>query len=154
VHESVYDTSAEDLKNDLNKIENGTFSKPLGRLISRAGKPELGARLRSLCRKLTLEKGYFALHADKLSYLVYDLQFYLYTKSNELTQKRQYLTAYPKLIALAESEFTTGGYALEFVEEWLDKRLAKGEIVTRRSGKIEFSQEFLEKLKRKLGRFK
>ncbi|MHC4176130.1 MAG: SMI1/KNR4 family protein, partial [Planctomycetota bacterium] len=51
VNESVYDTSVEDLKNDLKKIESGSFSTLLSRLISSSREPDFGPIIRSTCRK-------------------------------------------------------------------------------------------------------
>ncbi|MGO8745479.1 MAG: SMI1/KNR4 family protein [Thermoguttaceae bacterium] len=151
VNESVYDTSAEDLKNALNKIDSGSFSSLLTQLISNSGDPAWGTRIRSLCRKLTIEKGYFALHADELSLLVYDLLFYLYTMSNKVTDKEEFLKVYPNMIAFGDGEFTIGGYGPGFIENWITNRLKQGEIVTGPSGGLVFNDEFLQEF---IGRLK
>ena len=148
VSHSVYDTSAEDLKNDLKKIETGSFSTLLTRLISDSAEPRFGVLLRNLCRKLTVQKGYFALHADELSHLVYDVLFYLYTKSNPLNNKDSYLKIYPDLIAFGDGEFTTGGYAPGFIQDWITDRISQGKIVTNDSGLMVFSSGFVQEFKR------
>ena len=152
VNDSVYDTSAEDLKNDLVKIEKGSFSTLLAGLISLC-EPDFGPIIRNICRKLTIDKGCFALHADELSQLVYDIQFYLFTKSRGLTDKEVFLKAYPDMIVFGDGEFTTGGYAPDFITDWIKGRLAKGEIISTRTGTLRFSNEFLEAFIPKLREF-
>src|SRR5262249_26067346 len=127
VNESVYDRSAENLKDDLRRIESGSFSTLLTRLLSSIDEPDFGPILRNICRTLTVEKGYFALHADELSRLVYDTEFYLFTRSDGPCDKDAFLGIYRSLIALGDGEFTTGGYGPDFVESWLADRLSQGE---------------------------
>jgi hypothetical protein len=153
VNESVYDTSASDLKNDLAKIDKGSFSTPLARLISGCSELDFGPILRNVCRKLTMDKGCFALDADELSRLVYDIQFYLSSVSNRLKSKAAFLEEYPTIIALGDGEFCTGGYALDFVDDWLIDRLSRGEIISTPAGLLVFSNEFLRALRRKLREF-
>jgi len=153
VNDSVYDTSEEDLKNALKKIDNGSFSSLLTGLVSSSGDPSYGTRIRNLCRKLTSQKGHFALHADELSLLVYDLLFYLYTMSNKLIDKEEYLKVYPNMIAFGDGEFSTRGYAPGFIQNWITKRLTQGKIVKARSGELVFSMEFLHEFKQKLRDF-
>jgi len=147
VNESVYDTSAEDLKKDLDKIEKGSFSTLLASLISRPGEREFGPILRNVCRKLAIAKGYFGLHADEMSQLVYDIQFYLYTTSKLVRSEEAFLKVYPDMIALGGGEFTTGGYGPDFVESWITQHLSKGEIITTPEGTLAFSDEFLQAFK-------
>lgn len=153
VNESVYDTSADDLKNALNKIDSGSFSSLLTQLISNSGDPAWGTRIRSLCRKLTKEKGHFDLHADDLSLLVYDLLFYLYTMSNKVTDKAEYLEVYEVMVAFGDGEFTTGGYGPDFIEDWITNRLKHGEIVMGPSGGLVFSDKFLGEFNQKIKHF-
>lgn len=153
VNRSVYDTSEDDLKNSLKNIEKGSFSTLLARLVSSSGEPRLGKLVRNICRTLTVEKGYFALHADELSVLVYDVLFYLYTMSNDLTDKDDYLKAYPDMIALGDGTFGTGGYAPDFILDWITNRILQGQVVTNSSGSLVFSNDFLQELKHKLRAF-
>ena len=122
---------------------SSAFSSLLTQLISNSGDPAWGTRIRNLCRKLTNQKGYFALHADELSVLVYDIQFYLYTLSNKIISKDEYLKVYPGMIAFGGSDFSTGGYGPDFVKNWINNRLKQGEIVTGQSSGLVFSDEFL-----------
>jgi hypothetical protein len=153
VNKSVYDTSKEDLKNDLLKVDKGSFSTLLEGLISRCSEPGFGTIIRNVCRRLTTDKGYFALHADEISRLMYDIQFYLWTTSNRLTSKEEFLEVYPKMIALGDGEFTTGGYGPGFVEKWLEGRLSRGEIISTPSGTLTFSDGFKQAFTRKLHEF-
>lgn len=130
VNDSVYDTSAEDLKKSLEKIESGAFSNLLSELIAKFGEPGVAIAIRKTCRDLTLEKGYFALHADEQSHLIYDIQFLLYTSAHSTNDIKQYFDDYSKMIALvSEGEFTTGGYAPAWIEEWYQKRRSDGDII-------------------------
>jgi len=81
------------------------------------------------------EKRCFALHADPLSWLLYDLQFWLYQRRHGVERRDHYLAAYPQLIAFGEG-FATGGYAPGFVEDWFDARSAAGQLVQGRAGLV------------------
>lgn len=153
VNESVYDTSADDLKIALEKVNTGSFSSPLTKLISSSDDPTYGTRLRNVCRRLTNQKGHFALHADELSLLVYDLLFYLYTMSNKVTDEKEYLKVYPQLIVFGDGGFKTGGYGPAFVKDWINNRLEQGKIVKGRSGELTFSDECLHEFHEKLKLF-
>jgi hypothetical protein len=153
VHESVYDTSAEDLKKDLAAIDRGSFSKLLAALIAKCREADFGPIIRNVCRKLATEKGYFALHADEKSYLMYDIQFYLYTHSRPVKTEPGFLKAYPNMIAMSGGEFTTGGYAPDFVKEWLAKRRAHGDIVVTPAGTLAYSKSFLKTFRARLREF-
>ncbi|MFO0551635.1 MAG: SMI1/KNR4 family protein [Polyangiaceae bacterium] len=150
VNESVYDTSAADLAAALDKIDNGSFSTRLSQLLEASGRPELGPTVRRVCRALTEEKGYFALHSDEASMFVYDIQFYLVTTSEKVKNESAYLEAYPQILALGDGAFGTGGYAPNFVAEWLKKRLAQGQIVKSSSGELSFSEAYADAIQAKL----
>lgn len=102
---SVYDTSAADLKRDLAAIDAAPFSPLLAELIGKCEEADFGSIIRSLCRSITIEKGYFALHADEKSYLMYDIQFYLYANAFPEISPEEFLRVYPRIIALADGEF-------------------------------------------------
>ena len=57
VNESVYDTSEEDLKNDLQKIDNGSFSSLLTQLISSYRRSDLWHTDTQLCAGRDQSKG-------------------------------------------------------------------------------------------------
>lgn len=151
VHESVYDTSAEDLKKSLAAIDTGSFSTLLRQLISKCRETDFGPIVRKVCRELALEKGYFALHADEKSYLLYDIQFYLYAKSHRVKGDQEYLQAYPEMIVFGDGEVTTGGYAPDFIQDWVAKRRAAGDIVADATGRLGFSKSFAKGFWKRLG---
>lgn len=153
VNDSVYDTSAEDLKANLKVIATGRFSTALSALLAAAGQPDSGPTLRAICHKLAVEKGYFGLHSDELSLLVYDLLFYLSAASGVVRSREEYLRTYPDLIALGDGEFTTGGYDPEFVKGWLDDRIKSGAIVGVEAGSLRFSDAYQQTLTRRLAEF-
>ncbi|MBN2287337.1 MAG: hypothetical protein JXI43_12875, partial [Tissierellales bacterium] len=85
---------------------------------------------------------YFALHEDELSYLVYDIQFYLYTNKERVRSTTEYLKIYPSIIAFGNGEFSTGGYGPSFVENWLKKRISHNQISEKPSRGLIFSKDF------------
>jgi len=150
VNEEVYDTSAEDLQRDLDRVQHGAFSPLLTQLIARQPSPNFGVIIRTICHQLTTEKGFFALHADELSMLLYDVQFLLYSQAHTVSSKAEYLTAYPTILALVDGEFSTGGYAPGFIEDWFDKHYAEGQIVAGSSGRLTFSAAYERDLRQRL----
>jgi hypothetical protein len=139
VNEEEYDTSAEDLEQDLHRVQNGPFSPLLTELLAQQPATAFGPIIRTICHRLTVEKGFFALHADALSTLLYDAQFLLYSLARPVRSKAEYLKIYPNIIALAGGEFSTGGYAPGFIEDWFDKRSAEGKIVANSLGHLAFT---------------
>lgn len=125
--ERVYDTSAEDLKAALRAIEHGRFSTTLSPLLT--GDSE--QVLRRLLGALATEKGYFALHNDPRSYLVYDLLFSLFSAAHSVREPEAFLAAYPELLPFGDGEVKTGGYAPRFLEDWMETRLIGGDIIER-----------------------
>ena len=150
VNESVYATPAEDLKArsaealkaSLRMIATGRFSTALTALLVAAGQPDLGPTLRAICHKLAVEKGFFHLHDDELSLLVYDLLFHLTATSGVIAGREEYLKGYPDLLVFGDGEFTTGGYAPDFVKGWLDDRIQRREIVGVSAGSLRFSDAY------------
>lgn len=144
VNADVYDTSEEDLKEALNNIQKGSFSKKLNNLI-RKEEVNIAPIIRAICKKIALEKGYFAFHQDKLSYLMYDIQFWLFSKHKKFKSIDVYLKEYPTMIAMGGT-FSTGGYAPGFIEEWLDKRIDDGMVEKNDLQEIIFTKEKIEEL--------
>lgn len=147
VNSEVYDTN--DVGEALAIVDSGTFSTRLAALLEASGRPEIGPILRRVCRELTEAKGYFALHADAASHFVYDMLFLLVSTSEAVKSQKAYLEAYPEMLALGDGGFTTGGYAPGFVEDWLKKRIARGQIVKSR-GRLSFSEAYTKTMQRKL----
>lgn len=149
VGEEQYDTSEEDKEVALNKVANGKFSPLLEELCSAVTEVEqVEQKIRNICTRIVEEKGHFNFHADKLSYDMYDVQFWLYTKSYPDTSYDQYVAAYQNIIAFG-GEFGQGGYAPSFVTDWLDHRIKEGRIV-QDHGIIRFTDSYTEKVIKKL----
>lgn len=105
--------------------------------------------MRALGRQIVDEKGFFALHADERSHLIYGLMFWLYSS---LCTARSYeaFVHYPKTspsyaspcyalmipfsLVAAPYSFTTNGYAEGFLREWWDTWVARGDIVEMAEG--------------------
>ena len=154
VDESVYDPSQEDLERDLERvlkiIETGKFSTLLTNLILASGEPKFEPLVRNACRRMTIEMGHFSPCTDEHSLLFFDLQFYLYSLSNKVTDAKAYFKVYPDMIACSGAEFTSGGYSTKWVEEWLTDRLSSGKIVTTAEGNLQFSDQFQKQILSKL----
>jgi len=128
VNDEVYDTSAEDKQADLDMARHGAFSVTLADLCTRVDSAlNIEQAIREIARQIVEEKGFFALHADERSYLLYDIQFWLYTNAHPQVTQADYLKAYPDIIAFG-GQFSTGGYAPAFIEDWLKARIDRGDI--------------------------
>jgi hypothetical protein len=151
VNESVYDTSAEDLKMAHYKVEHGKFSTVLTELCYNfIQHTDIEKVIRNISKEVVMQKGHFSLHADELSYLLYDIQFWLYSNSRSVRNKEQFLTDYPNIMTLTkDGEFTMNGYAPDFVKDWIEERLKSGAI---KSGlfKLKLSDTHKQKLIQKL----
>ncbi|MEF3354110.1 SMI1/KNR4 family protein [Paenibacillus sp. GYB006] len=149
VSEEEYDTSEEDKQHDVDKVMHGKFSPLLEELCSRVTEVEqMEQKIRSICARIVEEKGRFTFHVDELSYAMYDVQFWLYTKSYPNTSRDQYVSAYQNIIAFG-GEFGQGGYAPSFVTDWLDHRIKEGRIV-QDDGILRVTDSFAEKIMKQL----
>ncbi|MCR8842443.1 SMI1/KNR4 family protein [Paenibacillus sp. SC116] len=145
VNEEEYDTSEEDKEADLYRVSNGKFSPLLEELCTKVTEVDhIDQKIRRICTQIVEEKGHFSFHADELSYLMYDIQFWLYTKSYPDTDREQYLAVYEKMIAFG-GEFGQGGYAPGWITEWLDRREQEGQII-QENGRLRFTEQFSEEL--------
>ncbi|MEY9977287.1 Imm51 family immunity protein [Lysinibacillus sp. RC79] len=145
VNEEVFDTSEQDKLDDLDMVKHVPFSPLLQSLCEKAGEGNrIEAVIRGICTQIVEDKGYFALHADEISMLMYDIQFWLYTGANSKVTQAQYLADYKNIIALAQG-FSTGGYAPDFVSSWLNERIEQGEIVSQ-EGILSFTADKLASL--------
>ena len=138
VHSDVYEIPAaeESYKKDLNKISTGKFTPLLQDLCGQfSAYKQIDQIIRKISYAILLEKGYFSLHADDLSYLLYDIQFWLYTCANEVKSKADYLKVYPTIMTL-EGEFNCGGYSANFVQDWITLRLKSGDIIQSKNGLV------------------
>ena len=133
VNEEVFDTLEEDERKELEKVRTAAFSPLLSDLCSKCDNPVDTERwIRKVSEEIVTDKGFFALHADTRSYMLYDIQLWLYTNVYPDTTEEDYLSAYKKIIAL-DGEFSTGGYAPDFITDWLTRRKESG-IITCNNG--------------------
>lgn len=125
---------------ELHKVNTGSFSPLLTELCAAVTEVEdIEQRLRAVAARIVEEKGHFALHADELSLLMYDVQFLLYTRVHPNPTRDQYLEAYRDIIAFAPG-FGTGGYAEAFITDWLEDRNWQG-IILRDQGKLRLADQ-------------
>lgn len=147
VNESVYDTTEADLKKDLEKIEHGKFSTVLTGLCNNFTQlPSIGKVVRNISKEITTKKGHFSLHADELSYLLYDIQFWLYSNTRTVNNQTQFINDYSTIIALPlDGEFTTNGYAPSFIDDWFADRL-HNKFIVMEMFKFNLTEEYKQKL--------
>lgn len=152
VDESVYDTSEQDRLAALAMVRDGSFSPILLRAFREVADvlPDADRRMRALGEAVVRDKGFFALHADTCSRLMYDYLFWLFTSFNRVGSFERYIRTpaqYERSYALPDYElmiifglvseqydFRTGGYAPGFLEEWWNSRVASGRIVETADG--------------------
>ncbi len=147
LNDDVFDTSEEDLENSLKMISEGRLSSLLQSLINGIPEYDFESAIRGICKELSIQKGYFALHADELSYLMYDIQFFLLSTVNKVKSKEDYFNKYPSMIAFGDGEFSTGGYAPDFIKDWMSERQSKKQIIKKGLlGSLKFSDEFTKQL--------
>ncbi|MCW4455138.1 SMI1/KNR4 family protein [Flavobacterium sp. MXW15] len=148
VPEDAYDTSLDDYEDGLLAVTRGAFSPALAPLLEDFGPlPRIAEAMRAQALRILEEKRHFLLHGDPGSWLMYDLQFWVYQRRHRVEGCEDYLRdeAYPALVAMADTGFSTGGHAPGFVADWFDARLAAGELV-RGEGGIAFSAAHEAKL--------
>ncbi len=151
VSEEVFDTSEEDMQDDLEKVATDKFSDDLANLCHEyAEVSDVEEKIRTICTQIVNEKGHFSLHADELSMLMYDILFILYTNSKPVFRD-EYLENYSKLIVFG-GEFSTGGYAPCFIADWLDNRI-KLQMIVEEAGKYHMTKESRLKIIEKMNEF-
>ncbi len=132
VNEDTYAEDPEETAADeLVSVQEKPFGSLLQSLCDAFPDDTLPDSIRVLATKIVKEKGFFALHADQLSHLMYDVQFLLYSHSHVVKSEQDYTDAkegYRAIIALANG-FSTGGYAPGFVSDWMKEARQEGRIV-------------------------
>ena len=152
---------AEALEADLTVVRDGSFSP----IIRRAGDSELESQVRALGERIVRAKGFFALHADGDSWLMYDAMFLFYSRlataasfddfARRPTDQVDYeRPCYELMIPFSLHEveiygFRTGGFAIGFLEDWWTARLASGALVAVDGG-FRFDPDFEVQLRRVL----
>ncbi|MFE4712296.1 SMI1/KNR4 family protein [Paenibacillus sp. NPDC056722] len=143
VNDDVYDTSEADKEEALRRVSHGKFSTLLTELCGNVNETEdIEGQIRVVCTRVVEDKGHFSFHADELSILMYDVQFWLYTKTYPNTSQEEYLQVYDKMIAFG-GEFGQNGYAPGWITDWLDQRIQQG-MITERSGALSFTEQAIE----------
>lgn len=145
VSSDVYDTSEQELIDTLETFRTGQFSDILQEYFKKDISTNFDKILRNLFKELTTQKGYFALHGDELSYVAYDIQFYLLSINKDLKSREEFENDYPHMVAMGNNEISTGGYASFFLD-WFDERLNSGQIIKSAFGILTFSDEYKQQL--------
>jgi hypothetical protein len=143
VTEDEFDTAEEDRREAVRTVERGTLSPIVSRALGLA-LPDGERLLRALGRRIVDEKGFFSLHADESSRLMYRFVFWLYSQLATASSFEDFLRydkadpsydrpCYELMIVFslvsAPYGFSTGGYAEGFVRDWWDDEVAGGSIV-------------------------
>ncbi len=152
VNESVYDDSDQELADALQSFKTGRFSDILQQYLEKEKAVDFDKVLRNLFTELTKEKGYFALHEDPLSYLAYDIQFYLLSRNEKIDSKDVFVEGYVPMVALGNNEISTGGYA-DFFEDWFDIRVENKQITKGSSGGFEFTEDHRKQIFEEISRY-
>jgi len=131
VHESRYDDDPEEVKREAKALVlHAPFNGQLQALCAAWADAAMPAIIRRLAGAIVDDKGYFSLHADDKSHLMYDLQFLLLSHRDTFASQAAYLQAYPGIIAMAGvGHFGTGGWAPSFVEAWFKARAEANQLV-------------------------
>ncbi|MDQ0229084.1 hypothetical protein J2S19_000334 [Metabacillus malikii] len=148
VHDDVFSNHEEEKTATFHMVNTAAFSTELMNLLSKQSDiRDLETKLRKLCKGIVEEKGYFALHSDRKSLLLYDLQFWLYSSYYDEITAERFLDTYPKFIAMPSEEevVSSGGYAPDFVRDWLKQRMEEGAIV-----EVGYYIQFTEREKNRL----
>lgn len=133
VEETELTTPEADRAYEIAMVEEGTFSPLLIKICRNCGVPQAEQWIRSVARQVVEEKNLFALHEDALSWLMYDLQYMLYSFAFPKASVKQYLHDYPLILA-EDGQFTTNGYVPAFVADWMESRLKEGKL--KQAGKM------------------
>lgn len=120
-------SSENDKESEMQMVEEGDFSPLLIKICRNCGIPQAEQWIRSVARHIVSEKNYFALHEDSLSWLMYDLEYMLYSFAFPKASVKQYLHDYPLILA-EDGIFTTNGYAPAFVSDWMEARIKEGTL--------------------------
>ncbi len=151
VNDAVYEDELLLFNADI--FETADFSTPLRKLIAKEKSIDFDKVLRKLLADIVAEKKYFVLHDDFLSRLCYDIQFYLLSRHQKLQSREKFLKVYPLLIAFSDTAIGTGGYALDFIEEWFDNRIARKEIRKPFFGGLQFSEDYKKQFLEAIARY-
>lgn len=141
--EEFEETNEAVLGRNLDIALNKPLSNMLLEMCNKCGNVDVyGYWIRDIACNIVSDKGYFGLHNDENSYLLYDIQIYLYINSFGAVSREDFLKEYSKIIALA-SGFSTDGYSEAFVTDYIDERIKSGYLEVK-EGKLHISNKFKE----------
>ncbi|MFS2125902.1 SMI1/KNR4 family protein [Pseudomonas sp. Pseusp97] len=166
VSEDEFNDDAETFEADLATVQRGTLSPILRRALDAAAAelPDGERYIRRLAERIVRAKGFFAIHADPDSQLMYDAMFWLFSQlklaesyedfhdcSREQSDYRRpcYTLMLTTRYVADLYGFCTGGYAPGFLRDWWDARLAAGSIVHGEGG-YRFEADYAARLVRTL----
>ncbi|MCW7471830.1 SMI1/KNR4 family protein [Leptospira kanakyensis] len=148
--EENFDTSEEDLRKDREKILNGDFSSILQKLVNE----NQDFDFERIIRKLALDKSFvsstFAFHSDEISHFIYDILFLLYTRKYKVKDIEDFTKIYETVIAFSDGEFSTQGYAPDFIIGWMKEKIQKKEMNKRFLSGYKFNINYQNKLINKI----
>ncbi|WP_344125553.1 hypothetical protein, partial [Luedemannella flava] len=129
---------------DLDRVRHGSLSPVLRDALDAANLTDGETLVRRLGERIVRDKGYFALHADPHSRLMYDAMFWLHSHLRTPTSYEDFVhlpagqvdygrPCYLIMIATSLADhpygFCTGGYAEGFLRDWWNDRTASDAIV-------------------------
>ncbi|WP_344133026.1 hypothetical protein, partial [Luedemannella flava] len=136
---------------DLDRVRQGSLSPVLRDALDAANLADGETLVRRLGERILRDKGYFALHADPHSRLMYDAMFWLHSHLRTPTSYEDFVhlpagqvdygrPCYLIMIATSLANhpygFCTGGYAEGFLRDWWNDRTASGTNDRTASGTI------------------
>ena len=162
----VSDSEEEALEVDLLTVQRGTLSPVLSCALKATSEelPNGERAIRFLAERIVRAKGFFALHADPDSHLMYDSMFMLYshlklaasyedfihpTEQQTDYERPCYLLMLTTSLDNADYGFCTDGYAEGFLRDWWDARLGAGKIVPVDGG-YRFETDYARQLLREM----
>lgn len=145
VNSVVYDTSEQDLINTLETFKTGNFSGILQEYFKKDTSINFDRILRNLFTEITTQKGFFGLHADELSHLAYDIQFYLLSINKNIKSREQFQKEYLPMVALGNNEITIGGYTDYFLS-WFDQKVNSKQITKKLFRGFSFTDSYKRQL--------
>lgn len=164
VGEDEFVDDDEVLEQDLTVVRRGTFSPIVRRALEVAELPDGETLVRALAERIVTSKGFFALHADGDSWLMYDVMFWLYSHVATATSFEDFVhraegqndyerPCYTLMITTSfvadPYGFCTGGYAEGFLRDWWDAKVEQGNIVAVDDG-YRFAPDYATQLLRVL----
>ena len=151
VSSDIYDTSKEELIQTFDTFKTGRFSDILEDYFKKDTTINFDRILRNLFTELTKQKNYFGLHADELSHLAYDIQFYLLSINKIILTREEFAKEYPPMVAIGNNEISTGGYA-DFFLDWFDQRINSKQII-KTLDKLTFTDDYKQQLFEKIKKY-